>query len=207
MNPGQMWNKLRNKAFDKFSTNQSGMLIWTAAIGWMLSSAAQIGAIVANDKIDRDEKEFLVPQEIADAIVNILLFIGITTSLSRFAGKLVSTGKLTNTKILNALKEPSALRELEAKKLNIELGKFSTNLGEIEAIRHVYKPFENAVKSIASLPGMIISSNIITPIIRNRAAFELNEMNKNQKPVLMARPRMVDFQKNSILQFSSRMRV
>ena len=57
----------------KYGDNLGKMLIHTGVIGWILSSAAQVAAIVINDKIPKEQKMFLIPQEIADAGVNIVL--------------------------------------------------------------------------------------------------------------------------------------
>ena len=57
-----------------YGENPGKMLIHTGVIGWVLSSAAQVAAIVINDKIPKEQKMFLVPQEMSDAAVNIASF-------------------------------------------------------------------------------------------------------------------------------------
>ena len=79
---------------DSFSKHPDKMLIFTGAIGWAISSAAQIGAILFNPKISNEQKSFLVPQEAADAIVNIGAFLLITKSVSKLVGKMFKTGKI-----------------------------------------------------------------------------------------------------------------
>ena len=54
-----------------FRKDASKMLIWTGVAGWTLSSLAQISAILFNPKLTKEEKSFLIPQELADAAVNI----------------------------------------------------------------------------------------------------------------------------------------
>ena len=53
-----------------FRKDASKMLIWTGVAGWTLSSLAQISAVMFNPKLSKEQKSFLVPQEIADAVVN-----------------------------------------------------------------------------------------------------------------------------------------
>ena len=57
-----------------YGENPGKMLIHTGVIGWVLSSAAQVAAIVINDKIPNEQKMFLIPQEMSDAAVNIASF-------------------------------------------------------------------------------------------------------------------------------------
>ena len=63
---------------DNFRKDASKMLICTGVAGWTLSSIAQIGALVSNPKISKEQKNYLIPQEIADAVVNIGAFFLIT---------------------------------------------------------------------------------------------------------------------------------
>ena len=75
---------LLNKIDDTYACNKEAdkMLIHTGTIGWALSSAAQIFGIMINDKIPKEQKMFLIPQEFMDACVNILAFYTITNTLS-----------------------------------------------------------------------------------------------------------------------------
>ncbi len=61
----------------------SKMLIWTGVAGWTLSSLAQVGAVLFNNKISNEKKSFLVPQEMADAAVNIGSFFLITQAAKK----------------------------------------------------------------------------------------------------------------------------
>ena len=60
-----------NWVYENFKKDASKMLIWTGVAGWTLSSLAQIGAILFNPNISKEQKSFLIPQELADAAVNI----------------------------------------------------------------------------------------------------------------------------------------
>ena len=82
-----------------FSKDASKMLIFTGVAGWTLSSLAQIGAILVNPNISKEQKSFLVPQELADAAVNIGLFFLITQVTKRTTAKLFSTGKFAPEKV------------------------------------------------------------------------------------------------------------
>ncbi len=80
----------------KIITNLAGdnakFLFLTAAIGWFLASAAQTFGIVVNKKIDKEDKNFLIPQEICDGLVNIGLYTVITAPLIKQTEKLIDKG-------------------------------------------------------------------------------------------------------------------
>ncbi|MBQ7764093.1 hypothetical protein IJ384_01850, partial [bacterium] len=87
-------DKILNWIAKNFRKDASKMIIATGVAGWTLSSLAQISAIIFNPKLNNDQKSFLVPQEFADAAVNIGSFFLITLMLKKITSKLFSTGKL-----------------------------------------------------------------------------------------------------------------
>ena len=66
-----MFQKALEWTYNHFHESTGKMLIYTGAIGWTLSSASQIMAIVLNPKISKEKKSFLIPQESMDAFTNI----------------------------------------------------------------------------------------------------------------------------------------
>ena len=105
LNLGKLFNNFKNTVMTEFGSNPANMLIWTGVLGWFLSSAAQVVAIAANDKIPKEQKAFLIPQEIGDGAINVLSFFLVTQVVKGLASKLVSTGKLTNPAIKAFLKK------------------------------------------------------------------------------------------------------
>ena len=73
-----LFMKAKDYIAGRYGDDIGKMLVHTGVIGWILSSAAQVVAIVINDKIPKEQKMFLIPQEIADAGVNIASFYLIT---------------------------------------------------------------------------------------------------------------------------------
>ena len=84
--------------YENFKRNTAKMLIWTGTAGWGLSSLAQVGAVLFNPKISKEQKGFLVPQEILDACVNIGSFFIITQSAKKLFQKWHQQGKLLRKK-------------------------------------------------------------------------------------------------------------
>ena len=79
----------------KFANDNANFLFITAAIGWFLASTAQTFGIVTNKKIDKEDKKFLIPQEIFDGAVNIGLYALITTPLINGTEKLINNDVIT----------------------------------------------------------------------------------------------------------------
>lgn len=160
-NIGNMWQTLKNKILTEYSKDAGKMIVHAGALSWFLSSLAQVSVIVFNDKIPPEQKKFLIPQEIADAAVNVASFYLVTKAFKDIGQKLVSTGKWSNKAIKNFVQGK-----------NIKLGDYSINLEETfkksEDFHKIYQPFKNGVAMITTTIGSIISSNIITPIARNK---------------------------------------
>ena len=87
------FNKILNWVAEHFKKDTSKMLIWTGVAGWTLSSLAQIGAVLFNPELSKEQKSFLIPQEFADAAVNIGSFFLITQLTKSTVAKLFKTGK------------------------------------------------------------------------------------------------------------------
>lgn len=161
------WDSIKASIYKKYSKNAGKMILHTGVITWTLSSLAQIGAIVYNDKIPKEQKKFLIPQEIADGLLNIAAFYIVTKSLKDIAGKLVSTGKWSNQTIRNFVEESGNKIKMGAQKM----GDFKTNLPKTfegnEEFYTAYEPFKNGIDMIATTIGSVVSCNVVTPFIRN----------------------------------------
>ncbi len=207
MNLINSFSSFKNVLYKNYGENPGTMLVHTGVLGWILSSLAQVSAVVFNDKISPEQKSFLIPQEIADAAVNILSFYVITSSFKRFASKLVSTGKLTTKPIKDFLKNSGKSDCIGNSSFNIE------SLPNFGIIKNEYRPFKNGVDVIASVIGSVISCNIVTPIVRNKYAAKkqkqaIARMNANTPQ--MQSPRGIsieDYQKLSAMKYSGSMRV
>ncbi len=159
-----LFSNFKSVMYKNYGENPGKMLVHTGVLGWILSAMAQVSAVVFNDKISKEQKSFLIPQEIADAAINIVSYYVITSSFKNLASKLVSTGKLSTSKIRNYIK---------SKKVNPAeyIGKLNTNIEkDFPEIKGDYKAFKNGVDVVASTVGSIISCNIVTPILRNEYA-------------------------------------
>ncbi|MBR1425286.1 hypothetical protein IJ579_06965 [bacterium] len=199
-----MWNAVARA----YGGDKPGkMLIHTGIIGWAMSSIAQIAAIVLNDKIPKEQKMFMVPQEAADAAANILSFYLITRTFTSVASKLVSRGKWLPEAVKNFLLKDTKIADKIGKSgFDVEAsGLLSGNLLDD------YKDFRRGIDVTSTLIGTVISCNIVTPVLRNLYASHkqkdsikrYNEYNKKLKQNIhidyYKRPTMADFQSGSSL--------
>ena len=166
--------------YQNFKKNTATMLVITGTIGWGLSSLAQVGAVLFNPKIPPEQKSFLVPQELADAIVNIGTFFLITQATKKFISKLASTGKIA----------PSKVREFLNKNKDLygnKVGKLSLDLDEVlkkdpKFPKDSYYSYKNYATTIGTVGASIFSSNIVTPVIRNSMASDMQKKYLNNRP-------------------------
>ncbi len=164
----KFFQNIFEKVADKFGKDISKMLIVTGVIGWAASSIAQIGSIYMNDKISDEKKSFLIPQEFADACVNIGAFFLITLLAKKTVAKLFSTGKFAPESVRKYLEKN---KDLYADKI----GKLDFNLGDVlekdkNAPLRSYNACKNIGTTIATVGAGVVSSNIVTPILRNSMA-------------------------------------
>lgn len=159
---------------DNFSKNASKMLIATGVIGWALSSIAQIGGILFNSNISKEQKSFLIPQEFADALVNIGSFFAITQVTRMTVSKLFSTGKFASSKVRAFLNKNQHLYKDKIGKIEFDIDKIIESQPLFP--KKEYYATKNYYTTLATVVAGIVSSNIVTPIIRNKMA---NKMHKN----------------------------
>ena len=157
------WNNLKNYLYKKYGKESGKMIVHLGVATWILASAAQVGAVIFNDKIPKVQKKFLVPQEIADGAINILAFYTVTNSLKNIAGRLVSTGKWTNRPIREFVKN-NPIQRINLDDSDVNLSKIYANRDDFSQI---YSPFKNGMDMAATTLGSVLSCNIIAPLVRN----------------------------------------
>ena len=148
---------IKNSLMRSFGEDPGKMLLHTGTLGWILSSLAQVMAVVLNDKIPKKQKTFLIPQEIADAGINICSFYIFTNSFTKLANKMVSTGKWRTPAIDAFLKKYNLKKHIGSYDFNIK------DLANFDEIKSSYKAIASGNAIAASTIGSIISCNLVTP--------------------------------------------
>ena len=147
-----------------YGDNVGKMLIHTGVIGWILSSAAQVVAIMINDKIPKKQKMYMIPQEIADAGVNILSFYLVTQTFKGLGSKLVDSGRWLSGPVRKFLTDNN-VAYVGKKGFDV-----LTQGNLTPEMLTKFKDFRNGMDVLFTTTGSILSCNIITPIIRNEIA-------------------------------------
>ena len=165
--------------YQNFKKNTATMLVVTGTIGWGLSSLAQIGAVLFNPTISPEQKSFLVPQEFADAVVNISAFFLITQATKKVISKLASTGKIAPAKVRAFLNKNKDLYGDKVGKLSLDLDEVLKN--EPKFPKESYYSYKNYVTTMGTIGASIVSSNIVTPIVRNSMASDMQKKYLNNR--------------------------
>ena len=129
--------------FLRSCVDNNGMFLFaTAAAGWALASLAQTVGLITNKDIGKEEKKFLVPQEIMNGTFNIATYAAVTIPIMGAASKIAQK------------KFPNSKQAVEG------------------------------AKTLAAIAGGVISSNIITPILRNKSSVVIKKImeEKNLTP-------------------------
>lgn len=199
---------LARKALDKIivasKTDDLGSLLnVTGTVGWAASAAAFTGAVALNEDIPKEQKRFLIPQEIADGVINCTLFFFGTKSANKWAKGLVRKGGILPKGLdkveKGAQKKVETLRnELlgnktfkdsvfkDGSKVSV-YDKMIDNLGgEDSKLGSHMKNFSTAFTTLVSITGSAISMNLITPFIRNDVASRFQQ--KHSEPAKVGMP-------------------
>lgn len=162
--PKLSWSEIKNYIYKHYGQESGKMIVHAGVITWIASSLSQVFAVVINEKIPSDQKKFLIPQEIADGVLNVIAFYAVTNSMKNISGKLVSTGKWST----------KAIRDFVAKNplaKDIKMGDMSTNLSknfkENKEFHDCYDKFKGGMDMMAATIGSVVSCNVVTPVIRN----------------------------------------
>ena len=171
------------------------IIIFTTVAGWMASSAAQIYGIAKNKNYSREQKKYMINQEMFDALTNIGLYFGITKSLTLLSSTLVKTAKLAPKSVINFMNKNGLMAQRGQLGFDItQVNAFQAN----DSVRNTYSAFKCFADATAATIGGIISSNIVTPVVRNRiAAYRQNKFKEHyaaktqmaeMKPVVQSTP-------------------
>ena len=202
-----LFERVKANLFENYSKDAGKMLLHTGTLAWTTSAIAQIFGIINNDKISKDQKKFLVPQEIADAAINILSFYMVTDTIQNFTKKMASKGKIISPAIKKFCEDhgikigekttdigKSILSSVDEYKAAIKVNE-TENIAMIgskkeeltqkiqklnEFYDKTYSPFENGLKIVGNIVGAVLSSNIITPLFRNPIASMKQKMTIEQ---------------------------
>lgn len=192
--PSPMISKVVQYMADNYSKDSGKLLVHLGALGWVLSSAAQLGVVAGDRNIDKKKKKFLLSQEAADAGVNVVMYYTICDVIKKGGDKLVESGKLLTKEVVDALgaikggstsvSDPTKWRNLFTKAeleqpltKMLEMGK---NLSIVKGLQEkdaalaainnaltAVETHKNNVSVISAIAASVLACNLVTPYVRN----------------------------------------
>lgn len=154
------------------TTKMGDIIIFTSVAGWMASSAAQVYGIATNKNYTHEQKKYMITQEVWDAITNIGLYFGITKSMTWITSQMVKSAKLAPKSIIDFMRRTGIAQNRGVFGFDITQARGFEQAG----LRSTYNAFKCFADASAATIGGVISSNIITPVIRNQiAAYRQNK--------------------------------
>ena len=174
-----LFQKGLNWVYNNFKKNTAKMLVVTGTIGWGLSSLAQIGAVLFNPKLSKEQKSFLVPQEFMDAAINISAFFLITQATKKGISKLVSTGKVVPESVRKFLDNNKHLYGNKVGKLDFDLDSVLKQNSNFP--KESYYTYKNYVTTLGTVGASVLASNIVTPVLRNTIAADVQKKYLNKQ--------------------------
>ena len=169
-----------------FRKDASKMLIFTGVAGWSLSSLAPICGIFFNPEIPNEQQVYLIPQELSDAVVNIGSFFLGTQMAKKTVSKLFSTGKFAPQEVRKFLDKNKDLYGKKIGKLDFDLDEVLKKTPDFP--KDSYYTCKNFGTTVATVGAGILSSNIITPILRNNMASSMQKKYIDEKKALEKQP-------------------
>lgn len=202
---------------DNYSKDSGKLLVHLGALGWVLSSAAQLGVIAGDKNIDKKKKKFLLSQEGADAGVNVLMYYTICDVIKKTGDKFVENGKFLTDDVVKALgsikggtvsvSDPKQWRnlftiaELEkpltkllSKPDHLNMVKGLTDSKQTRALianaLDAVETHKNNVGVFSAIAASVLACNIVTPFVRNIIASQFQKHSLKKESV--------DFRKTQI---------
>ena len=212
MNPGNLLSQFTQYMYNHYSKDGGKLLVHLGAAGWAFGAIAQIAMLLGDKSIDKDQKKFLLPQEAADAAVNVVMYYSVCEIIKRFGDSMVEKGRfLTDDIAKEILKmKPSSLSDLKvnewgklftSKELKSNLSELLSNpsrlnifkkapVVEKETIKNIAKSalekleaHKNNVGIVTAITGSVLACNVITPIVRNMIASNIQKKLQHKEAV------------------------
>ncbi len=168
--------------YEKFSEGGGNMLIFMGALGWFTAAIAQIVVLNLNKKIPKEEKGFLIKQEVADGAVNCGMYLGFTKLVQTCVNWGLEKGKITSDTIQSIVEKTAIDKKVDLTK-HFEKNNISDLLKDKADDLAKFKKFKNGVDICTNIIASIIACNIVTPLARNFIAGKWSKKNKSKNEI------------------------
>ena len=211
MNPPKFMQNFIQYMYDYYSKDCGKLLVHMGALATLFGSIAQVMAVITDKKLDKDQKKFLLPQEGADAFVNVTMTYTVCDLIKRLGDKIVEKGKFLTDDlgkaIINIKPELASnikdwkniittadlknhkLTELlnNPKLLNVFKGcsddTIKNVMPAVDKALDIAETHKNNVGIVTSIAASVLAANIITPYLRNIIASKLQKRSIKKEAV------------------------
>ena len=196
------WIKNQAKKFSEYiykhlEYGSGSMILATSMFGIAMSSLAQTMAILFNDKYTVSQKAFMVPQELTEGCITVLSMFLITKPIQKLTKHYTKTGKILSKDLINYAKENNLLSKRGKPDFDfsqsikdiiskIEKSNKFIKSSEIEKNRLVsmhrgalneFDVLTDSTSAITTTAGSILSTALISPLLRNYSASYYQKIN------------------------------
>ena len=212
MSAPSVMQKVTQYMFDHYSKDNGALLVHLGALGWVLGSIAQIVVVLGDKSIDKEQKRFLLPQEGADAVVNIGMYYSICELIKKSADKLVEKGMLLTDDVAKAISSINPFNKpgvdykdwknlFTKDELKKNLTKLLNDADSLDTFKNLsfdekaqakelakaaLEQLENHkdnVGVIAAIAASILACNVMTPYVRNIVASKIQKHANHEEAV------------------------
>ncbi len=203
MNPPKFIQNFIQYMYDHYSKDGGKLLVHMGALATLFGAIAQVMAVVTDKKLDKDQKKFLLPQEGADAFVNVLMTYSVCDIIKKRGDKLVENGKFLTDDLAKAIINikpelascikdwkniitPADLKNHKLTELlkNPRLLNIFKNCSDdainkimpaVDKALDIAETHKNNVGIVTTIAASVLASNVITPYFRNIIASKLQK--------------------------------
>ena len=197
---GWMNRQAKNLAefvYKHLEKGSGAMILMTSMLGIAMSSVAQTFAILLNDKYSISQKAFMAPQELTEGCITVLSMFLITKPIQKITKQYTKMGKILSKDLIQYAEKNHLLSERG--KLNFDFGesiksiingiensdKFIRSsevdkakmLAEHKDAIHSFHSLEDSTSAITTTAGSILSTALISPLLRNYSASYYQKIN------------------------------
>ena len=173
------------------------MILMTSMLGIAMSSVAQTFAILLNDKYSVPQKAFMVPQELTEGCITVLSMFLITKPIQKITKMFTKTGKILSKDLIKYAEKHELLSkrgdlkfdfaesindiikgvEKSDKFIRTSNAEKTKMLSEHKDALHSFNVLEDSTSAITTTAGSILSTALISPLLRNYSASYYQKIN------------------------------
>ena len=186
---------LADFVYKRLGNGSGNMILITSMTGIALSSLAQTGAIFFNKKYSVSQKAFMIPQELTEGCITLLSMFLVTRPIQKLSAKYVKSGKILSKELSSYMIKNNLLNKRGKSDFNLEeyikstMNNISSKSTTAERKTKMLKPHQEALhnyesvfdatSAICTTAGSIVSTALISPLLRNYVASKYQKTNLN----------------------------